>query len=117
VVTSADQEVPQYADLESSLLRPPTTPKQVAELKNFKDKISSLLRSTSSAAINASSTLNKSKQVREEEFFKFLAHLNCLFVVIKMLDDDLVAYLSQERNNKSLRDMGYFNKDDFLNFS
>ena len=76
VVTSADQEVPQYADLESSLLRPPTTPKQVAELKNFKDKISSLLRSTSSAAMNASSTLNKSKQVREEEFFKFLAHLN-----------------------------------------
>jgi hypothetical protein len=33
-----------------------------------------------------------------------------------LLDDDLRNYLEQEKNNRTLKKMGYFNREDFLKF-
>jgi hypothetical protein len=84
-----DEGVPLYSEVEEELLRPPSTPKQVQELAAFKQKIQSLLVAETAPPSQSHHAL---------------------------LDEDLTAYLEQEKNNRRLRDLGYFNKDDFLQF-
>lgn len=100
-----------YADLESSLLRPPTTPKQVHELQAFKEKINSILMQ-SSPKREHSPSLNRGRLGEgaadlEEVSEQFDAPL---------LDEDLRNYLEQEKNNRILKKMGYFNQEEFLKF-
>ena len=101
-----------YADLESSLLRPPTTPKQVHELQAFKEKINSILMQSSpkrehSPSLSRGRLGEGAAADLEEVSEQFDAPL---------LDEDLRNYLEQEKNNRILKKMGYFNQEEFLKF-
>lgn len=87
-----------YADLEATLLRPPTTPKQTQELMEFKEKINNLL---SSNTVDSAFSYHDGNEDGSET----------------LLDEDLRLYLEQEKNNRTLKKMGYFNKEQFLKFN
>jgi hypothetical protein len=88
-------------------MRPPTTPKQVHELQAFKEKINSILMQSSPKREQSPSLSRGRLGDLEEVSEQYDAPL---------LDEDLRNYLEQEKNNRILKKMGYFNQEEFLKF-
>ena len=110
---NVDTSLGLYADLESSLLRPPTTPKQVHELQAFKEKINSILLQSSSPKRDHSPSSSRGRPAAAGDFD---SQQQQQFDDAPLLDEDLRNYLEQEKNNRVLKKMGYFNQEHFLKF-
>ena len=92
-------------------LRPPSSPKQKEELDRFKTGIRNILSRENNLPIDDSPVLT----TRNEDQIGKTDHMN----VINnsgLLDLDVLAYFKQEKNDLVLKNLGYFEDDDFMRF-